>query len=92
MEYILVKYSVILQGFFLVAIRIRTQRQTRETTKKEANENAIVMCTDPYINDPSFFKLNEVLTQCKIIFIGCPHAEYKNVNLGEVEVVNCWEQ
>ena len=55
-------------------------------------ENAIVMCTDPYINDPSFFKLNEVLTQCKIIFIGCPHAEYKNVNLGEVEVVNCWEQ
>ena len=55
-------------------------------------ENAIVMCTDPYINDPSFFKLNEVLAQCNIIFIGSPHAEYLNIDLSKVEVVNCWEQ
>jgi len=54
-------------------------------------ENAIVMCTDPYIDDPSFFKLNDVLTQCDLIFIGCPHDEYKNLDLSEIEIVDCWE-
>ena len=56
-----------------------------------AYENAIVMCTDPYIDDPSFFKLNDVLTQCDLIFIGCPHDEYKNLDLSEIEIVDCWE-
>jgi UDP-N-acetyl-D-mannosaminuronic acid dehydrogenase len=54
-------------------------------------ENAIVMCTDPYIDDPSFFKLNDVLSQCDLIFIGCPHDEYKNLDLSEIEIVDCWE-
>ena len=54
-------------------------------------QNAIVMCTDPYIDDPSFFKLNDVLTQCDLIFIGCPHDEYKNLDLSEIEIVDCWE-
>ena len=54
-------------------------------------ENAIVMCTDPYIDDPSFFKLNDVLSQCDLIFIGCPHDEYKNLDFSEIEIVDCWE-
>ena len=54
-------------------------------------ENAIVMCTDPYIDDPSFFKLNDVLSQCDLIFIGCPHDEYKNLDLSQIEIVDCWE-
>jgi len=54
-------------------------------------ENAIVMCTDPYIDDSSFFLLDEVLTQCNLIFIGCPHDEYKKLDLTGIEVVDCWE-
>ncbi len=53
-------------------------------------ENTRVMCTDPYIQDPSFYPLETVLDSCKILFIGCPHSIYRNLNLDDWRVVDCW--
>ncbi len=53
-------------------------------------ENATVMCTDPYIPDPSFFPLEKVLTTCEILFIGCPHSAYRHLDFGGRRVVDCW--
>jgi len=53
-------------------------------------ENAIVMCTDPYIQDPGFFPLETVLNSCEILFIGCPHSVYRSINFDGRDVVDCW--
>jgi len=56
-----------------------------------SEENAVVMCTDPWIKNPSFFKMEDVLAQCNLIFIGCPHAEYVNLDLSGQDVIDCWK-
>jgi len=53
-------------------------------------ENATVLCTDPYIKDPSFVLLETMLNSCKLIFIGCPHAVYRNLDFKGKDVVDCW--
>ena len=53
-------------------------------------ENAVVMCTDPYIKCPSFYPLETVLDSCKLIFIGCPHSIYRNFNFQGRKVIDCW--
>ena len=40
-------------------------------------EGARVLCTDSWIDDPDFVSLDKVLTECAVLFIGCPHAEYR---------------
>jgi UDP-N-acetyl-D-mannosaminuronic acid dehydrogenase len=54
-------------------------------------EGANVMCTDPYIKDESFISPEQVLKQCSIIFIGCPHSSYKTLDLSNHTVFDCWE-
>lgn len=54
------------------------------------HENAIVLCTDPYILDSCFYPLETVLNTCKFIFIGCPHSVYRNLNLEKHQVIDCW--
>ena len=49
-----------------------------------------VLCTDPYIQDRSFAPLDEVLSACALLFIGCPHDVYRTVNLEGREVIDCW--
>ena len=35
--------------------------------------------------------LEEVLENCKILFIGCAHDEYKNLNLDDsYKTIDCW--
>lgn len=53
-------------------------------------EGAIVVCTDPYIRDPSFVPLHQVLETCELLFIGCPHAAYRAVSFEGRDVVDCW--
>jgi len=54
-------------------------------------EGAKIFCTDPYILDERFYKLEEVLENCKILFIGCAHDEYKNLNLDDsYKTIDCW--
>lgn len=53
-------------------------------------EGADVLCTDPYIKDPGFSSLDNVLDTCKLIFIGCPHYEYKDIKFNDHKVIDCW--
>jgi len=38
-----------------------------------------VLCTDPYISDPSFVSLDTALAKADVLFIGACHAEYKHL-------------
>ena len=53
-------------------------------------ENATVMCTDPFIKDDSFYPVEEVMRQCEILFVGCPHALYKELDYSGKDVLDCW--
>jgi UDP-N-acetyl-D-mannosaminuronic acid dehydrogenase len=53
-------------------------------------ENAVVLCTDPYIKDSEFVPLETVLASCPLIFIGCPHEVYRSITFDKQEVIDCW--
>ncbi|HSX38037.1 MAG TPA: nucleotide sugar dehydrogenase [Chlamydiales bacterium] len=53
-------------------------------------ENAHVLCTDPYIRNPQFASLEKVLDTSELIFIGCPHALYRDVDFADKKVIDCW--
>jgi UDP-N-acetyl-D-mannosaminuronic acid dehydrogenase len=53
-------------------------------------EGANVLCTDPYIKDPAFTTIDNVLSSCDLIFIGCPHSEYRDLNFAGQKVIDCW--
>ncbi|MBX7165446.1 MAG: nucleotide sugar dehydrogenase [Pirellulales bacterium] len=38
-----------------------------------------VLCTDPYIDDPSFVPLDTALARADILFVGACHAEYREL-------------
>ncbi len=40
-----------------------------------------VLCTDPYIDDPSFVPLDTCLAEADIFFVGCCHDEYRQLNI-----------
>lgn len=40
---------------------------------------ARVLCTDPYIQDRTTVPLQQVLTECQVLFVGTPHAEYRGL-------------
>lgn len=52
--------------------------------------NAKVFFYDPYIKSKNQTKLNFILRNCKIIFIGTPHPEFKKINFKNIEVIDCW--
>lgn len=53
-------------------------------------EGANVVCTDPYIDAPAFSSIDTVLDTCELIFIGCPHNEYKDIEFNDHKVIDCW--
>jgi UDP-N-acetyl-D-mannosaminuronic acid dehydrogenase len=53
-------------------------------------EGANVICTDPYVKDGNLSSLETVIESCKLIFIGCPHSMYQNINFTDHEVIDCW--
>ncbi|MGH7760713.1 MAG: nucleotide sugar dehydrogenase [Candidatus Dormibacteraceae bacterium] len=53
-------------------------------------KGARVLCTDPFIEDPSFDSLAKVLSQSDILVIAAPHRAYKKLDLADRDVVDIW--
>ena len=53
-------------------------------------KGAMVMCTDPYINDPTFEPLEKVLRESEVLIVGAPHRAYRTLELDGREVVDVW--
>ncbi len=54
-------------------------------------EGAEVLCTDPYVSDPTLVPLEVVLRDSEAIFIGCPHDVYGEIVFRkEQRVFDCW--
>ena len=58
--------------------------------KLAAFKGARVMCTDPFVQDPSFDPLEKVLSESEIIVIAAPHHAYRKLDLAGHEVVDIW--
>jgi UDP-N-acetyl-D-mannosaminuronic acid dehydrogenase len=56
-----------------------------------AYEAAEVLCTDVYIDDPSFLPVDEVVRQSDLLFVGTPHKEYRRLAIpSEKPVIDIW--
>ena len=50
-----------------------------------------MLCTDPYVSDPTLVPLEVVLRDSEAIFIGCPHDVYGEIVFRkEQRVFDCW--
>ncbi len=58
--------------------------------KLAAFKGARVLCTDPFIEDPSFDSLEKVLSDSDILVIAAPHRAYKKLDLAGRDVVDIW--
>jgi len=46
-----------------------------------------VLCTDPYISEPSFVPLTQALDETDVIILGAPHNDYRNLRFRDQQVV-----
>lgn len=54
------------------------------------SEGLEVLCTDPYVQDPSFVSLQEAL-RAEVIILGAPHSEYRDLRLPpDKRVIDVW--
>ncbi len=53
-------------------------------------KGARVLCTDPYIEDPSFEPLEKVLRESELLVIAAPHRAYRKLELSGRDVVDVW--
>jgi UDP-N-acetyl-D-mannosaminuronic acid dehydrogenase len=44
-------------------------------------ETKRVLCTDPYVKDPSFAPLEQVLAEADVLFVGAPHIVYRQLKI-----------
>jgi UDP-N-acetyl-D-mannosaminuronic acid dehydrogenase len=58
--------------------------------KLAAFKGAHVMCTDPFIHDPTFEPLDKVLRESDVLVIGAPHRAYRKLELDGRDVVDIW--
>jgi UDP-N-acetyl-D-mannosaminuronic acid dehydrogenase len=58
--------------------------------KLAAFKGARVMCTDPFIDDPTFESLEKVLSESDVLVIAAPHRAYKKLDLAGRDVVDIW--
>jgi UDP-N-acetyl-D-mannosaminuronic acid dehydrogenase len=49
-----------------------------------------VLCTDPFLRDPSLLPLDQVLKRADLLFIGVPHTAYRGLDFGKTPVVDVW--
>jgi len=50
-----------------------------------------VLCTDPYVKDPSFHSLDHVVREANVLILGAPHKIYSTLKLPKQSyVVDCW--
>ena len=50
-------------------------------------EAAETLCTDVYIDDPSFVSLDEVLERADLVVVGAPHREYRALEIPDSKIV-----
>lgn len=46
-----------------------------------------VLCTDPYVPDPSYVSLMEAVERADIIILGAPHSQYRELEIPEQKIV-----
>ncbi len=51
---------------------------------------ARVLCTDPYVKDDRLVALETVLAEADTLVLGAPHRAYRDLELGDREVVDVW--
>jgi UDP-N-acetyl-D-mannosaminuronic acid dehydrogenase len=50
-----------------------------------------VLCTDPYINDPSFVSLEEAIQRADVVILGAPHSVYRHLQIpAEKKLIDVW--
>jgi UDP-N-acetyl-D-mannosaminuronic acid dehydrogenase len=50
-----------------------------------------VLCTDPYVSDPSFVPCSVALDAADIVVLATPHKEYRQLSFNDNQtVVDCW--
>jgi UDP-N-acetyl-D-mannosaminuronic acid dehydrogenase len=55
-------------------------------------ESKQVLCTDPYVRDPSLVPLEQVMQEADILFIGAPHKIYRRLVIpSNKELVDVWD-
>ena len=59
--------------------------------KLAAFKGARVLCHDPYVPDPGFLPLEQVLETADLLVIGAPHKVYRELDLSGREVVDIWD-
>ena len=54
-------------------------------------EGAEVICSDEYIQDPTFVSKTELCRRAEVVFVGVPHQAYKKLKFPKsVEVIDVW--
>jgi UDP-N-acetyl-D-mannosaminuronic acid dehydrogenase len=60
--------------------------------KLAAFRGATVLCSDPYVPDPTFLPLDEVVRASDVLVIGAPHRVYRRLEVGPMkEIVDIWD-
>ncbi|HEY0140924.1 MAG TPA: nucleotide sugar dehydrogenase [Thermoanaerobaculia bacterium] len=64
----------------------------RKLLQMDARE---VLCTDPFVADPSLVSLERVIEESNVLFVATPHEQYRGLRIAEEKVVidvwNCVE-
>ena len=58
--------------------------------KLAAFKGANVLCTDPYVPDPTFQPLDRVVRESDVLIVAAPHRAYRKLELAGREVVDIW--
>jgi UDP-N-acetyl-D-mannosaminuronic acid dehydrogenase len=51
---------------------------------------ARVLCTDPYVADPRLVPIETVVAEADVLVLGVPHRAYRDLDLGDRDVVDVW--
>lgn len=54
-----------------------------------ASRGAVVLCTDPYVDDPQLHPLDQVLGTADLLIVATPHSDYCDINT-DIPVVDIW--
>jgi UDP-N-acetyl-D-mannosaminuronic acid dehydrogenase len=69
-------------------VRDSLSYKLRKLLEVEAGE---VLCTDPYVQDPSLVSLEQALARADIIILGAPHSVYQSLSFPpDKQVVDVW--
>src|SRR2546427_2475696 len=58
--------------------------------KLAAFKGATVLCTDPFVKDPTFVPLEKVVADSDVLIIAAPHKAYRTLELEGRDVVDVW--